>query len=315
MTKIKGVNIVVLLMVIISISLSFLLGYIPISTNFRLIISQSVILIPALSYVFLTRQNLFKLIRFNKIGFLTIFLLFVFTYCLMPLLNLINTISMLFANNFIKDTAISVVGDNIVIGLIMLAFIPSVVEEVTYRGVIYNTYKGSRPLKGMLISALLFGAMHMNFNQFIYATILGFIMVLVLEATNSIVSTMIMHFIFNGNSAVLVYVMTKIEKFLNSFSGGESSKDLLSAEITRDQMMQAIIVLIPIAFIMTLAAIGLFILIAKINGRLEYIKSLFIRKINREYTLDSKDTKIIDIFLILAVVLCIGFSIWMEMRV
>lgn len=40
--------------------------------------------------------------------------------------------------------------------------------------------------------------MHMNFNQMAYAVVIGLIFGFVVEATGSIIPTMIMHFLING---------------------------------------------------------------------------------------------------------------------
>lgn len=306
MKKTKSVNLLVLLITVISIIASFTIGYIVTDIKAVLIISQSIILIPAIIYVILTKQNIFKLIRFKKVGILTVILIVVFTYLMMPILSLINTISMLFSTNIIKDVASSVVGDNLLIGLFMIAFIPAVVEETTYRGILYNTYKTSSPMKAMLLSALVFGAIHMNFNQFFYAAFLGIVMAMLLEATDSIVSSMIMHFVFNGNSVVLMYLMPKLEKIMATTEGIE----MPSTELTRESLIMSILVLTPIAIATTAGAVGIFVLIANINKRLDYIKSLFKRQ-----RIKQKKERIGDIFLVLAILICAGFALYTELKV
>lgn len=315
MTKVKGINITILLIVVISIGISFSLSYIDLSSKGNLIISQAVIIVPALIYVLVTKQNLFKLIRFNKISFSAVALTIVFTLCIMPLLSLINAVSMLFADNFIKSTAEAIVGDNIIIGLIMLALVPTIVEEVTYRGIIYNIYKDNNKIKAMILSALVFGAMHMNFNQFIYAAILGFIMAIMLEATNSIISTMIMHFVFNGSSAVLIYLTPKLDQLSRSFGEKGISEIVASTEVTRAAMIGSIKILLPVAVFMTIAAIYVFILLADLNGRLKYIKSIFKRNKNEKDTMNLSNKRIVDIFLILAIAICFGFSLLIELGI
>lgn len=300
MENIKKINITVLVIVASMILLTFITEYITLGNKSSVtMIQEGAALIPALIYVYVTKQNLFKLIRFNKIGALTIVLTVIFAIAIVPLTAVVSGISMLFVTNAIGDTAVSMVGNNLVVGLTMIAFIPTVIEETVCRGVIYNTYKGNNPLKAIILSSLIFGAIHMNFNQFVYATILGFIMAMLLEATNSIIAPMVMHFVLNGNSAISIYLLTKT---------GNLNQNM----ITKEMLIEDLKLSIPIAIVTTLIAVGIFVLIARRNKRLDYIKSIFKRKKDSEPDVEKKETKIFDIALVLAFVLCFAFAIWVE---
>lgn len=303
MTSARKANILLLFMVVIHIIGSFTIGRFVSDTRLIIIISQLMILIPVIVYIVITRQNLFKLIRVNKIGIKTIILVIIFTYLMMPLLNIINALSMFFASNFIAGTLTNAVGGNFLIGFLLIAILPGLVEEITYRGVIYNSFKGERPLKAMVLSGLVFGAMHMNFNQFIYAAFLGIVMALLIEATNSIISTMIMHIVFNGHSVVLMYMLPKIQRLVGI------NPDI--TQITNSQLTQSIIALIPVAVVTTILAIILFRLIARTNNRWDYIKSIF-RKKEKHFIGYSKNNKVLDLFLILVFAICFIYSFLIE---
>ena len=82
--------------------------------------------------------------------------------------------------------------------IIFTATIPAIFEELIHRGMLFHASKkavGSR--KALFISALLFGLMHMNVQQFFYAAILGYLIGLVAYHTNSIYPCIIIHFINN----------------------------------------------------------------------------------------------------------------------
>lgn len=310
MKRTKQANILILTISIIIIGTGFLVSGLIENTRIALIISQSIILIPAIIYVILTRQNLFKLIRFRKINIQTFFLVILFTYCMMPLLNLVNAISMLFSTNLIKGAATNIMGDNLLLGLFMVAIIPAVVEETTYRGVLYNTYKPNGALKAIFLSGLVFGAVHMNFNQFFYAAFLGIVMALVIEATDSICSSMLMHFIFNGNSVMMLYLLPKMQKFLESYGQNESTKSLMEETVSKDQLLLSIMGLAPVAVFTTTAAVFVFIAIARRNQRLDYIKSIFKKPANK-----VKGNRVIDIFFILTILVCLGFAFYTEFAI
>lgn len=304
MINIKKANITVFIMILINIFLSFSIGNFVKEEKTLILISQLSVILPFLVYVILTKQNLLKLIRFKKIDFITAILLVVLTFCMIPVFIFINSISMIYTNNVIQDVAVNLAGGNLLVGLLLMAVTPSIVEEVTYRGILYNTYKKAGVLKGLIISALLFGAIHMNFNQFIYATILGFIMALILEVTGSIISSMIVHFVFNGFSVVLVYLSAKLKSFMSSYGIDIVSE---ASTITDENIIKSIIQLAPMALVFSIISFFIFKSIAKRNNKLEYIKSIFKRD-NK-----NKNEKVFDIFIILSIVICFIYALWLEL--
>lgn len=281
-------------------------------SQISLLMTQMLILVPGIVYVILTKQNFFKLIRMNKISIVSIILIIIFTYCILPFLSLVNAVSMLFASNVIQNTVTEIVGDNLILGVALVALIPAFVEESMYRGIFYHTYRGARPMKGILVSALLFGAMHMNFNQFTYAVVIGIIMGLLIEATDSILSTMVMHFIFNANSVVLTFVLPKIQKAVgNIFGEATAGQFAIDTALSRDEILLSIVGILPIAILGLAASFGIYLLIATVNGRLGYIKTWF----NKDIRTSLDRQKIIDPYLTVSVLLCLGLAIMTEISI
>lgn len=56
----------------------------------------------------------------------------------------------------------------------------------------------------------MFGCMHMNLNQFIYAFALGVYLAFLVEATGSVFSSMLAHFTLNATSTVMSYFLPLI---------------------------------------------------------------------------------------------------------
>lgn len=212
MKKISSAHI--LLLVIAAVQLAAALGlslimalvpgfYIPIWA--QLLLSPVTMFIPFAVYCIWTKSNPLKVIRFKKVkpaSIILAILVMIFSY---PVILALNFISMLFVDNAMASVIPSVMKMGLIPALIFMAVIPAVMEETIFRGCLYNTYSRVRPLAGVFLSALLFGLMHMNFNQMPYAFFLGVIMALMLEATDSILITMIMHFGLNGFTTVLSY--------------------------------------------------------------------------------------------------------------
>jgi len=89
--------------------------------------------------------------------------------------------------------------------LVIVAVLPGFCEEVTHRGMLIHGFAGKIGImKAILVSSVLFGLMHLNIVQAIYAMILGYLMALVVMATKNIWPAVIEHFM---NNALAVYLM------------------------------------------------------------------------------------------------------------
>ena len=80
------------------------------------------------------------------------------------------------------------------------------VDEFIFRGLIFNGYKRRNPFMAILLSAALFGLIHMNINQFSYAFVIGVIFGFMVYATGSLLPSILSHFIINGTSVVISHL-------------------------------------------------------------------------------------------------------------
>ena len=78
-----------------------------------------------------------------------------------------------------------------------------IAEELLFRGVVYQRCKMFWGMKtGIIISALLFGIVHANLVQFIYATLLGLLLALLIEKTGKLSMAVIGHMAANTVAVV-----------------------------------------------------------------------------------------------------------------
>ncbi len=77
------------------------------------------------------------------------------------------------------------------------AIIPAFAEELLFRGVIITHLKPYGKGVAVLASALLFGVMHMNLSQLLYATAAGVVLGVVYVSTNSLWLCILIHFANN----------------------------------------------------------------------------------------------------------------------
>ena len=77
--------------------------------------------------------------------------------------------------------------------------LPAFFEEFLMRGGVLGSYMSTgRVRAGVLLSALVFGLMHMNATQFFYATIIGIVLGLLYALTGSIWPGVLFHLLNNG---------------------------------------------------------------------------------------------------------------------
>jgi len=85
------------------------------------------------------------------------------------------------------------------VGLLLIAVLPGLCEEVSHRGLLLNGLASRIGImRAVVLSSVMFGLMHLNIVQVFYATILGFLMALAALATRSIWTAVIMHFMNNA---------------------------------------------------------------------------------------------------------------------
>lgn len=92
------------------------------------------------------------------------------------------------------------------IGIAVLCVMPAVFEEVLFRGVIYNHFRQYGTKAAIIISALLFSVMHLDFSNTFGTFLLGIICGIMVKHTNRIIYPMITHFFMNLASAISSYI-------------------------------------------------------------------------------------------------------------
>ncbi len=275
--NIKRINQMFLITVLISLTASFLpLGRMFPDYGARLLFSEVLLAAPGAIWIIAGKRDYARTVRLNKIHGSTVLLLFLFYIAIMPLMTLINAFSMLFVENTTTETMQQVVaGHPFAVSLVLIALLPCIFEESVYRGLFYNEYRKVAPVGGILLSAFLFGIMHANWNQFSYAFVMGIIFSLVIEATDSILSSMLLHFFINGTSVVLLHLM---EIFSERFPQ-EMAQALDVAEGMAAQTFGSVLrTYLPMAVIGTAAAVVIYRQIAWKEGRLSAVCAIFAKK-------------------------------------
>ena len=273
---IKKIN----MMLLVTVLISFFAAFLPISQMFpdygaRLLFSEILLAAPGAIWIFAGKRNYVQTVRLKKIHGSTVVLLVLFDIAIMPVMGLINAVSMLFVENTTTSSMAEVVtGHSFFVSMVLIALLPAIFEESVYRGLFYNEYRKVAPLGGIFLSAFLFGIMHANWNQFSYAFVMGMIFCLVIEATDSILSSMILHFCINGTSVILLSVLD----ILSEHFPQQMEEALLKSEEVSVQTFGGILrTYLPAALVGVVVAVVVFRQIALKEGRFEVVRALFVR--------------------------------------
>lgn len=97
---------------------------------------------------------------------------------------------------------------NNVFGIMSVCIIAPIFEEIFFRGAIegYLLRKWENPRWAILVSALIFGLIHMNPAQILFAFLFGIILGELYYRTGSLLPSIILHFINNTLSLILMNV-------------------------------------------------------------------------------------------------------------
>lgn len=264
------------------------------------IISQSMILIPALAGVFLSKENPVQLAGFRKIRVSSVLMIILFTFLCMPLTIVINAISMLFVENTVAALSPQVLEQPFFVMLFFIGIFGPFCEEFVFRGIIYQGYrKTGTVFQAMILSALLFGLMHMNINQAAYAFVIGIIVILLVEATGSIWSSIVFHVIFNSEQVCVMYLVEKI-------SAGTGAIEDAQEALSTDMLLMAISVYLIIAAVTTTLAGCVLVWIAKNEKREGVLRAIWTGRKQRKENSDING-RMITVPLIIGIVLALSY--------
>ena len=163
---------------------------------------------PAIIYLIITKQSAKDVLKLNKLYFKDALLIILLAFVCQPIMTFFSLISQFFFENEIGSFVTGIVDSPYIILLLVIAVLPAITEEVTIRGVVLSGYEDKNIYLACSITGLLFGIMHLDPQQFLYAAVLGFVLALVVRITNSIFSSALIHFLINGTSITLQKVLT-----------------------------------------------------------------------------------------------------------
>ena len=338
--RIAAVNVVFLISILITVVAAFLpLDFLEGRPAWQILFSQLILTLPSVLYLVLHKLPYGETVRFKKMKLADMAWCILLGILIQPVLTLLNALSLVFSTNvtssFILELSTQVPW---FAALLLMAVMPCVLEETVYRGVFYNEYSKINPWKAALLSGLLFGLMHGNLNQFCYAAVMGVLFALVVEATGSVLSTMLIHFWTNAGSVIMMYLYPKLYEVMQAFyrmykeygnedmaaqlelafgdmnlTSAEWMEKLFDATAQVEFTVPEVLLLYgPQAVVMGILAFLVYKKLAKNNGNWERICGFFKRQPNWE---EEPKQSMLTVPLVIAIVIGFAFMIAYELLV
>ncbi len=146
--------------------------------------------------------------------------------------------------------------------LFQLVVIAPIFEEYWFRGIVMENLRPYGNGFAIFVSALLFGCTHANLGQLFYTTIMGICLGYIAISTKSIVTTTVMHALFNSILGIMLLMMTfeDVQDYLLITDDG----------IAAEPQGWAIVFVVFLCCMMLLMLIGAFMAIWKIKKIKKY---------------------------------------------
>lgn len=288
-----------LIIAVMSISISFILTFLYEKNGFELkmvpniLVSEAMLIVPTVFILLFSKDKLTEVFSIRKINWRTFFGVIAFTMASSPLVTLVNLVSQLFVDNTITTNSGQFLSLHPLLLVFFIGILAPVCEEAVFRGPILSGYKkeGNR-WKAIMVSALLFGLLHMNVNQASYAFVIGILLGFLLEATGSIFSTMLFHMLVNSTNAIMMIISDSVitEEMM------ESSQEAINT----GTLLNMICVYLVMAVIGTAIAICLLVWMSKVEGREAILKKAWADR-------KAKTGKVISVPFIIGIVISVLF--------
>lgn len=260
------------------------------------------------------RRGMFRCIKFTSL-----LMIVLCTFLLMPLVVVLNALSLFFTDNTIASMQGDILNVSFPVMFFMIGIFGPFCEEFVCRGVFYESYvnqkaehdtarqdgnatgvtQRSAGIAPILLSAFLFGLMHMNFNQALYAFAIGIFFAFLVEAAGSLWASVFCHMVFNSIQVVTMY-LSRAALGSAYVEAASSTAETLS----NTQIAAALSVYLIIAAVTTPIAVCCVVWIAKNEGRQEAFRALFHRT---KAETPQEQEPLLTAPLIVAVVVALGY--------
>lgn len=168
----------------------------------------AIIIIPIASYLYKKDTEEFKIVPKHTSGMKEVLMVWIIGICSCILWNsFILCMNMQEYSDSYREVSEIIYEAPLVVQIVGLGMIAPAMEELLYRGILYRRLRAFLSAKvSIIFSAVVFGILHGNFVQFVFATGLGILLAFIYESYQRIDMVIQMHMAINLTSLVMTWV-------------------------------------------------------------------------------------------------------------
>ncbi len=291
-----------LLMIIVYIlaSLIISIAFPEIDISVMAVLSELTLLLPCLFVLSKGRAQIPAQLHLKGIKPTTAVMALVYHICCYPVVIAMNSFTMAVSDNTALDITSDFDNGSFFLMWLFIGLIGPVVEEFVFRGVLLGGLRTTgRIFSAVVLSAVLFALAHMNINQFSYTLFAGIFWGLLVEATGSLIPSILCHVTMNSMSVFFLFL------FESSF--GDLDEMLADEGMTTAASYIATgIVFLIISIFTTMLALLMLRVIALNEGRTGCFENIFRKKSRAE-----KFGRLISVPMIIGIVISAAVTILM----
>ena len=205
--------------------------------------------VPSVVYGFYVRKrqgrSFAEIFSFRHLPLKSLLLCVALGFLIQPLMSLVAVLAS-FVFTDITSLSMEQMSDMpLLLFVLTTGVLPAFFEELVCRGMMLDGYRETPTWYMLIIPALFFGLLHMNFQQISYAFLAGIFLAYLVHITGSIWASITAHFIVNGFQSFLVWLMTQSSLTDNPVLAGilGGSDELTTVEELTSSLISAGIVL------------------------------------------------------------------------
>lgn len=205
--------------------------------------------IPSLVYGFYVRQkqgrSFTEIFSLRRLSLKSLLLCVLLGFLIQPLMSLVAVLASFVFTDITSLSVEQMTEMPLPLFILTTGVLPAFFEELVCRGMMLDGYRETPLWYMLIIPALFFGLLHMNFQQISYAFLAGIFLAYLVHVTGSIWASMTVHFVVNGFQSLLVWLMTQSSLAENPLLAGilGGTEDVAPLEALTSSLISAGIVL------------------------------------------------------------------------
>ena len=170
------------------------------------VLQVATFLVPCVVLLAMRRVPWREIFPLRWIGWKNVLFILLLMLCAQPVMMFLSGLSAMLFGNQVSETVTDMMQTGgLGATVLVVGFLPAVMEEAVFRGVILSGYKNAGLWTAALVNGIFFGIMHLNPQQFLYAFCMGMLFALMVRHTRSLLASVLAHSAVNVTQTMLAF--------------------------------------------------------------------------------------------------------------